>query len=77
MTRIRPVLFSKPAAKQNLTLRLVNHWIGSLRAIPYGFSMEWKTTEEVETAPYADCKGTAIALYEADDLLVRLSKRLN
>jgi len=35
-----------------------------LRLIPYGFSEIWKTPEEVETSPIADCKGKAVALYE-------------
>ena len=35
-----------------------------LREIPYGFSPEWKTPEEVQTAPMADCKGKAVALYK-------------
>lgn len=65
MTRIAPVLFSKPSsANQNLSLTLVNHWIENLRAIPYGFSLEWKTPVEVESGSVADCKGKAVALYE-------------
>ena len=64
MTRIRPILASVAGHKeQNLSVALVNHWIGDLRAIPYGFSMEWKTPDEVQTAPFADCKGKAVALY--------------
>jgi len=65
MTRITPVFFSKIGdANQNLSLWLVNHWIEDLRAIPYGFSPEWKTPAEVEAGPVADCKGKAVALYE-------------
>jgi predicted transglutaminase-like cysteine proteinase len=65
MTRIRPVLCaSSHAPKQEVSLSLVNHWIESLRAIPYAFSMEWKTPAEVESATAADCKGKAVALYE-------------
>jgi hypothetical protein len=65
MTRIQPILFSKANAhKGNLSLALVNHWIGDLRSIPYGFSSEWKTPIEVQTDPVADCKGKAVALYE-------------
>jgi predicted transglutaminase-like cysteine proteinase len=65
MARIQPVLFSKTSAsKQNLSLALVNHWIQDLRGIPYGFTPEWKTPAEVETAPVADCKGKAVALYQ-------------
>lgn len=65
MTRIQPVLTGKSdAAKQDVSLPLVNRWIQGLREIPYGFSPEWKTPEEVETAPVADCKGKAVALYQ-------------
>jgi hypothetical protein len=64
MTRIQPVLFSQGSAhNSNLSLAVVNHWIQDLRGIPYGFSQEWKTPSEVETAPAADCKGKAVALY--------------
>jgi len=64
MSRIEPVLTSTTGHKdQNLSLGLVNNWIGSLRAIPYGFSTEWKTPDEVRLGAYADCKGKAVALY--------------
>ena len=65
MTRIRPILASGTSKEQNLSFALVNHWIGDLRAIPYGFSTEWKTPDEVQTAAVADCKGKAVALYNA------------
>ena len=65
MTRIQPVLAAKAdAAKENVSLALVNQWIQGLREIPYGFSPDWKTPQEVETAPMADCKGKAVALYQ-------------
>jgi hypothetical protein len=65
MTRIRPVLFCKSGGgRQNLSLALVNHWIEDIRAIPYGFTPEWKTPAEVELAVVADCKGKAVALYQ-------------
>ena len=65
MTRIRPVLFCKSGGgRQNLSLALVNHWIEDIRAIPYGFTPEWKTPAEVESAVVADCKGKAVALYQ-------------
>ena len=64
MTRIRPVLFCKGGGKQNLSLALVNHWIEDIRAIPYGFTPEWKTPAEVESGVVADCKGKAVALYQ-------------
>lgn len=65
MTRIRSVLVSKSTAREsNLSLGLVNQWMGGLRSIPYGFSPEWKTPAEVQNGPVADCKGKAVALYE-------------
>ena len=65
MTRIRPVLTEKASgSREEVTLSLVNHWIQDLRAIPYGFSMEWKTPSEVTSGPAADCKGKAVALYD-------------
>ena len=65
MTRIKPVLFAGSTVhRENLSLALVNHWIQDLRGIPYGFTSEWKTPSEVETAPVADCKGKAVALYQ-------------
>jgi hypothetical protein len=82
MSRIRPVLeCSLGKSKRNLSLNLVNHWMGDLRAIPYGFSRVWKTPEEVETSPIADCKGKAVALYEkmrlagANNLRLVIGKR--
>jgi len=83
MTRIQPILASGTGHKdQNLSVSLVNHWIGNLRAIPYGFSTEWKTPEEVQLGAYADCKGKAVALYNAmhsrgaDNVRLVIGKRL-
>ena len=82
MTRIRPVLTTGADQKdQNLSLGLVNNWIGNLRSIPYGFSMEWKTPDEVRLGAYADCKGKAVALYNtmrargADNVRLVIGKR--
>ena len=82
MTRISPALFSKAnESKQDLSLALVNQWIGDLRGIPYGFSQEWKTPHEVYTGGAADCKGKAVALYEkmqahgADNLRLVIGRR--
>ena len=84
MTRIRPILASGAGHKeQNLSFALVNHWIGDLRAIPYGFSTEWKTPDEVQTGAFADCKGKAVALYNvmhsrggAENVRLVIGKRL-
>jgi hypothetical protein len=82
MARIQPVLISKAGGhKKSLPLTLVNRWIGDLRTIPYGFTPEWKTPTEVQSAPVADCKGKAVALYEkmhlcgADNLRLVIGKR--
>lgn len=65
MTRIHAVLQrTRTAQNTEISLRLVNHWIENLRAIPYGFSTQWKTPAEVEAGAVADCKGKAVALYE-------------
>ena len=65
MTRVRSVLASRSTRDgQNVSLALVNHWIGELRGIPYGFSTEWKTPEEVHMDTAADCKAKAVALYD-------------
>jgi hypothetical protein len=84
MTRIRSVLAAGVEHKdKNLSLALVNNWIGNLRAIPYGFSMEWKTPEEVQLGAYADCKGKAVTLYNtmrsrgADNVRLVIGKRLS
>ena len=65
MTRIRPFLVSNDTpTHRDLSLRLVNFWIGDLRSIPYGFTREWKTPAETESGAPADCKAKAVALYE-------------
>jgi len=65
MTRIRPFLTSVEARPtEDLSLGLVNLWMGNLRCIPYGFTPEWKTPEETESGAPADCKAKAITLYE-------------
>lgn len=64
MARIQPVLASDAEAFGTLPLILVNRWIEDLRAMPYGFSMQWKTPAEIERSPAADCKGKAVALYQ-------------
>ncbi|MEO8044348.1 MAG: hypothetical protein ABI674_05530 [Spartobacteria bacterium] len=65
MTRIRPVLIGEGRhAKSDLSLGIVNYWMGDLRAIPYGFTKEWKTPAETQSGAPADCKAKAVALYE-------------
>ncbi len=64
MTRIQPILSNRAKAKEEISLALINQWMTDLRAIPYGFSPEWKTPAEVQSGPVADCKGKAVALYQ-------------
>ncbi len=66
MTRIRPILLSgeKSAGLEQVSMALVNHWMGDLRDIPYGYHMEWRTPVEVQSRKPADCKGKAVALYQ-------------
>ena len=63
MTPIQSALSAAPENSGEVNLELVNGWMQNLRAIPYSFSMEWKTPDEVENATGADCKGKAVALY--------------
>jgi hypothetical protein len=65
MSRIRPILASdNHRARGEVSLGLVNFWIGDLRSIPYGFTKEWKTPAETESGAPADCKAKSVALYE-------------
>lgn len=82
MTRIRPILTADSHAQHGqVSLRLVNQWVGSLRSIPYGYTMEWKTPEETQSGAPADCKAKAVALYErmkengATDVRLVIGKR--
>ncbi len=64
MSRIQPVLISGVTAQtKTVSLETVNRWMSDLRGIPYGYSLEWKTPQEVAHGSYADCKGKAVALY--------------
>jgi predicted transglutaminase-like cysteine proteinase len=65
MARVSPVLmFSSRYSTNHLSLVTVNYWIAKLREIPYRYSSNWRTPTEVRSAPVADCKGKAVALYE-------------
>ena len=82
MSRIRPVLLSEShPARGDLSLGMVNRWIGDLRSIPYGFSKEWKTPAETQSGAPADCKAKAVALYRtmlehgANNLRLVIGKR--
>jgi hypothetical protein len=64
MSPISPVLNcpAGPAAGRT-SLNTLNQWMTSLRAIPYRYSLQWKTPAEVNSDVGADCKGKAILLY--------------
>ena len=64
MSRIRPILLTKTSAAQPVSMAIVNHWMEDLRDIPYGYQLEWKLPEEVESRRPADCKGKAVALLQ-------------
>lgn len=65
MLPIRSILVADSRhGKSEISMGLVNHWIGDLRSIPYGFTREWKTPAETESGAPADCKAKAVALYE-------------
>jgi Transglutaminase-like superfamily len=64
MSPISPVLNSPagpPAGRTSLAT--LNQWMTSLRAIPYRYSLQWKTPTQVNADVAADCKGKAILLY--------------
>ena len=64
MSPISPVLNSPagpPAGRTSLAT--LNQWMTSLRAIPYRYSLQWKTPAQVNSDIAADCKGKAILLY--------------
>jgi predicted transglutaminase-like cysteine proteinase len=82
MTRVQSVFtMQRTSSNANVSIALVNNWIGDLRAIPYGFSPQWKTPAEVQAGPVADCKGKAVALYQrmcaagAQDVRLVIGKR--
>jgi hypothetical protein len=65
MERIGPILKCSAISNEHqIPLALVDHWIRDLRAIPYRFSVQWKTPPEVAREAVADCKGKAVALYQ-------------
>ena len=73
MARIQPVLNAPTSLHHSvLPLSLVNQWIGELRAIPYSYSMEWKTPNEIAHAPTADCKGKQSHFIKECEKMVRV-----
>jgi hypothetical protein len=64
MIPISGVLNSPPRRPPGRTsLAALNQWMINLRAIPYQYSIQWKTPAQVNSAFAADCKGKAMMLY--------------
>ena len=64
MARIEQTLVSQPAHARPVSLAIVARWMQDLRGIPYAYSMEWKTPDEVTRNTVADCKAKAVVLYQ-------------
>lgn len=64
MMPVSPVLNSSTSTLAGrASLAKINQWLMTLRAIPYRYSLQWKTPAQVSSDPAADCKGKAILLY--------------
>lgn len=63
MTPVRAILENTPQGSGQWSMSEVNFYMRNLRAIPYQYSTNWKTPEQVQTEFKADCKAKAVALY--------------
>lgn len=63
MTPVRNILEQRPQGNGGISLTELNGYMRELRSIPYQYSLNWKTPEQVQTEFKADCKAKAIALY--------------
>ena len=63
MTPVRLILEQPRRSSNDVSLNEVNSYMRDLRSIPYQYSTNWKTPEQVQTEFKADCKAKAIALY--------------
>ena len=63
MTPVRLILEQTPRSGNGASLNEVNSYMRDLRSIPYEYSLNWKTPQQVQTEFKADCKAKAIALY--------------
>lgn len=63
MTPVRLILEQPRRSSNEVSLNEVNSYMRDLRSIPYQYSTNWKTPEQVQTEFKADCKAKAIALY--------------
>jgi hypothetical protein len=70
MARIRPVLASVAGAcPGKISLTSVNQWVSWIRRLHYRYSREWQTPSEVMSSKAGDCKGKAITMYQAMQLI--------
>jgi hypothetical protein len=64
MSPISCVLNSAPRRLSGqMSLTTINQWMIHLRAIPYQYSVQWKTPAQLRSALAADCKGKSMLLY--------------
>jgi hypothetical protein len=65
MARVQPILVTTPIeVPGSISLTIVNQWMRQLRRLPYRYSNQWQTPEEVRAGRSADCKGKALAMYQ-------------
>jgi hypothetical protein len=65
MARVQPTLATTPIeVPGSISLTVVNQWMRQLRRLPYRYSNQWQTPEEVRAGRSADCKGKALAMYQ-------------
>jgi len=63
MTPVRNILEQRTQGNGDISLTELNSYMRELRSIPYQYSLNWKTPEQVQSEFKADCKAKAIALY--------------
>ena len=65
MTRVFPYLSVGPQiSAAPISGMEINEWMSALRTIPYRYSPQWKTPNEVASEQTADCKGKALILFQ-------------
>jgi hypothetical protein len=70
MARIRPVLASVAGETPDIiSLAIVNQWMSRIRRLHYRYSREWQTPSEVMSTKTGDCKGKAMTMYQAMQLI--------
>jgi hypothetical protein len=70
MAPIRPVLASVAGEiPDTVSLAIVNQWMSRIRRLRYRYSRDWQTPSEVMSNKIGDCKGKAITMYQAMQLI--------